>query len=113
MKSSEYWILTIFMVLLSLGGVFLWLTPRDPNAPPPDALQPEPTPTVAQMRFAIVAPSEGSIKGGTKVVITGENIPKDVQVAFGDKLVSGAVVSADGRTIEVVTPEGSKEGGGR
>jgi hypothetical protein len=57
----------------------------------------------AKGRIAGVTPSEGSIAGGTKITIKGEQFAGDVAVSFGEALGAAPKV-VDASTIEVTTP---------
>jgi hypothetical protein len=56
-----------------------------------------------------IAPASGSLTGGTKVVITGENLAGASAVKFGEVAATGFTVNSDGE-ITATAPKGTKRG---
>jgi hypothetical protein len=64
----------------------------------------QPTPVIAD-----VAPAQGTITGGTKVVITGENLAGASAVKFGDVAASSFIIDSDTQ-ITATAPKGTSAG---
>jgi hypothetical protein len=59
---------------------------------------------VPPLQIFAVTPPTGPQAGGTPVTISGQEFENPVQVFFGTQPGTGAVASADGTTVSVVTP---------
>lgn len=60
--------------------------------------------TVVPPAITAITPASGTIKGGTKVQISGVTLPSDAQVFFGGVAATDVSVNAAGNTITATTP---------